>query len=302
LKDLIEKFLEHLRVEKGFSNNTIEAYMNDLGQLAKFAAEESAAENRQASWKNFSRQDMLAYLLFLKEKSYSDATKVRKVAAAKSFFAFLINDGKINENPTKNIESFKAGKALPGTLTISEIRALLEIPKNNFSLEGKRDCAMLELLYAGGLRVSELIDLNLGDIDFEVLTVRLSGKGGKERQVPIHTRCANSVKDYIQNIRPKLCKEPNEKALFLNARGGRLTRQGLWQKLKAYANEAGIATVITPHTLRHSFATHMLAGGADLRHVQEMLGHASITTTQVYTHLTSDFVRQQYNNSHPRAK
>jgi integrase/recombinase XerD len=169
-------------------------------------------------------------------------------------------------------------------------------------LEAKRDVAMLQLLYASGMRVSELIMLNLGDVDVTDGSVRCFGKGSKERIVPIHPRAAHLVDEYINNIRPKLLRDDEEQALFLNRRGERLTRQGLWQKLKEYAKGTGLKKDITPHTLRHSFATHMLSGGADLRYVQEMLGHANIATTQIYTHLTSEHVRNSYERAHPRAK
>lgn len=302
MKDEIVAFLNYLKVEKGFSSNTIDAYHNDLDQLSDFAGELGAKRNVIPSWVSFSRQDMLAYLLDLKERGYVVTTQIRKLAAAKSFFSFLFEEGKIKENPTENIDSPKVGKPLPDTLSISEVRQLLEQPTLQTTLEAKRDVAMLELLYASGMRVSEIISLNVDDVDTKDGYVKCFGKGSKERIIPIHPRATKIVRDYIADTRIKLLRGKDEQALFLNRRGDRLTRQGLWQKLKEYAKSAGLVKEITPHTLRHSFATHMLSGGADLRYVQEMLGHANISTTQVYTHLTSEHVRRSYEKAHPRAR
>jgi len=254
------------------------------------------------SWAGFKRQDMLAYLLSLKERGYVVTTIARKVAAAKSFFAFLLSEGQIKENPTENVSSPKVGKPLPDAISINQVRQLLAQPAENDAPEAKRDSAMLQLLYASGMRVSELVSLNLNDVNTTEGYVRCFGKGNKERIVPFHPRAAQALNDYIQEARPRLVRNDAEKALFVNQRGDRLTRQGLWQILKAYARSAGLGDKVTPHTLRHSFATHMLSGGADLRSVQELLGHANISTTQIYTHLTSEHVRNSYDKAHPRAK
>jgi integrase/recombinase XerD len=291
-----------LRVEKGFSNNTTMAYQNDLSQLADFAGTTAAKKGIMPGWEGFNRQDMLSYLLNLKERNYAVTTVARKVAAAKSFFGFLLSEGKIKTNPMDNISSPKVGKALPDTLSIAQVRELLAQPAKASAPEAKRDKAMLELLYASGMRVSELVNLNLADIDTGSGFVRPFGKGKKERMVPIYPGAAHSVDEYVKDVRPRFVHNGAEKALFVNQRGERLTRQGLWQILKGYAKSTGIERRITPHTLRHSFATHMLNGGADLRSVQELLGHANISTTQIYTHLTSDHIRQAYDKAHPRAK
>jgi len=214
----------------------------------------------------------------------------------------MVADGKIEDNPTQNIDSPKIGRALPKVISYSQAMLLLEQPSKKPPLEAKRDKAMLELLYASGMRVSELVSLNLGDVDTEGGSVRCFGKGNKERIVPIYPQAAQSVKSYLQEARPQMVRSADEKALFVNFRGKRLTRQGLWQILKGYAKSANLEVAITPHTLRHSFATHMLSGGADLRVVQELLGHANISTTQIYTHLTSEHIRRTYEKSHPRAK
>jgi len=302
MKEDIENFLNYLKVEKGFSENTVVAYRNDLNQLVTFAEQEAAKQNTELSWDNFGRQGMLSFILDLKEKTMAATTVARRVAAAKSFFTFLKDEGKISDNPIRDVPSPKIGKSLPKPVSIGQVRQLLEQPAKLETPEAKRDKAMLELLYASGMRVSELVSLDLDDIDVDGGYVRCFGKGHKERMIPIYPQAAQSVKEYIEQVHAKIARSPDEKALFLNLRGDRLTRQGFWQILKGYAKSAGLDAEITPHTLRHSFATHMLNGGADLRSVQELLGHANISTTQVYTHLTSEHVRRTYEKAHPRAK
>jgi integrase/recombinase XerD len=303
MREYIDNFLKYLVVEKGFSKNTEEAYRNDLSQLESFITEEAAKRGEKAGWDSFGRQEMLSYMLSLKEKRYASTTLARKIAAAKSFFKFLTDEHKVQQNPTENIASLKVGRALPKPISVAQARRLLEEPAKQTSPEARRDKAMLELLYASGMRVSELVALNMGDVDCPGGFVRCFGKGNKERMIPIYPRAAQSIEEYVKDARPQILQNKNdEKALFLNVRGERLTRQGLWQILKGYARDANIEAEVTPHTLRHSFATHMLNGGADLRMVQELLGHANISTTQVYTHLTSDHVRRTYDKSHPRAK
>jgi len=302
VKEDIERFLTYLSVEKGFSDNTLAAYHNDLAQLADFVEENANKRGQIPSWANFSRQELLTYQLNLKERNYADTTLARKVAAAKSFFKFMVSEGRLKENPTANVSSPNVRRQLPRPISHVEAMKLLEQPAKLSTPEAKRDSAMLALLYASGMRVSELMSLNLGDVDTENDFVRCFGKGHKERMVPIARRASLAVQEYIGEARPKLARSNAEKALFLNRRGDRLTRQGFWQILKGHAKAAGLEKEITPHTLRHSFATHMLNGGADLRSVQELLGHANISTTQVYTHLTSEHVRRTYEKSHPRAK
>jgi integrase/recombinase XerD len=298
MKEQIENFLHYLAVEKGYSEHTISAYHNDLNGLAEFADSQ-----RISNWAIFDRQHMLSYMLHLKERGYVATTIARKVAAARSFFGFMVAEGQIKTDPTENMSTPSVGKALPKPIPLDQVRLLLEQPTKLSTAEAKRDSAMLELLYASGMRISELVALNLGDVNTEGnYFVRCFGKGRKERIIPLYEKIATAVKTYVEEDRPKLAHGKQENALFLNARGDRLTRQGFWQKLKEYAKTAGLGSKISPHTLRHSFATHMLAGGADLRSVQELLGHANISTTQVYTHLTTDQVRRTYDKSHPRAK
>ncbi|MFC1950561.1 site-specific tyrosine recombinase XerD [Chloroflexota bacterium] len=302
MREDINSFLNYLTVEKGFSENTVVAYRNDLYQMASFAEEETVKRGLTPSWASFGRQEMLSYLLNLKDRNYAATTAARKVAAAKSFFSFMVTEGNIKDNPTLNLASPKIGKSLPKPISISQAMLLLEQPAKLSTPEAKRDKAMLELLYASGMRVSELVSLNVDDISIDAGNIRCFGKGHKERLIPIAPRAVQTTKEYLQEARSYRTRNDTEQALFLNARGERLTRQGLWQILKGYAKSAGLAKEITPHTLRHSFATHMLSGGADLRSVQELLGHANISTTQVYTHLTTEHVRRAYEKAHPRAK
>jgi integrase/recombinase XerD len=289
MKAAIEGFLNYLTVEK------------DLSQLASFAAEAAAKRGAIPSWASLSRQEVLSYLLNLKERNYAATTMARKVAAMRSFLEFMKSEGSIKENPAQDIASPKVGRALPKPISITQVRRLLDEPAKEARPEAKRDTAILHMLYASGMRVSELTSLNVNDIELKDGFVRCFGKGHKERIIPIAPRAVKTVTEYLAEVRPRLVANREEAALFLNARGERLTRQGLWQILKEYAKAVELAG-ITPHTLRHSFATHMLSGGADLRSVQELLGHANISTTQIYTHLTTDHIRRTYEQSHPRAK
>jgi len=298
----IEKFLAYLKAEKGLSDNTFFAYQNDLSQMTAFFEAEAQKNTLVPAWENVNRQSIIRYLLDLQEKRYAPTTRARKLAAARSFFKFLTSEGMLKEDPTRNLESLSVGRSLPKPISINQVRALLEQPGKHNSPEARRDEAMLQLLYASGMRVSELMSLDLDNINLVDGDVRCFGKGKKERLIPIHPQAIKVIDEYLAKARPQLVRSPEEKALFLNRRGERLTRQGFWQILKQYAKGAGITTPVTPHTLRHSFATHMLSGGADLRAVQELLGHANISTTQIYTHLTSEHVKRTYEKSHPRAK
>jgi integrase/recombinase XerD len=302
VREDIEKFLAYLRAEKGLAENTFFAYQNDLNQMTKFFEAETREKGLMPTWANVDRQAIMRFLLNLQEKRYAPTTRARKLAAARSFFKFLTTEGMIKENPTQNLESLSVGRSLPKPISITQVQALLEQPSKHNTPEAKRDEAMLQLLYASGMRVSELMSLNVEDVNIADGEVRCFGKGHKERIIPIHQRAASTVEEYVREARPRLARRREERAMFLNRRGERLTRQGFWQILKQYARAAGITVPVTPHTLRHSFATHMLSGGADLRAVQELLGHANISTTQIYTHLTSEHVRRTYQKAHPRAK
>lgn len=302
MRQEIQSFLNHLTIEKGFSPNSTDAYRNDLSQLADFVEELAMVQGYDPQWSAVDRNLLISYILNLKERNYAPATVARKVAAVKSFFDFLVAEGALRSDPTENLSSPKVGKSLPKPLSAAEVEALLEEPAKLSSPEAKRDRAMLELLYAGGMRVSELVSMNTSDLNLGAGFVRCFGKGSKERIIPIHRGAVEALEEYLTEARPPLLHNKEDEALFLNRRGERLTRQGFWLILKDYAKAAGIKREVTPHTLRHSFATHMLSGGADLRAVQELLGHANISSTQVYTHLTSEHVRQAYEKAHPRAK
>lgn len=300
MDETIGQFLNFLAVEKNASGNTLSAYRNDLGQLATFLKKRLGAG---FAWTQVGSKEVVAYVDDLRERGYKDATVARKVAASKSFYGFLAAEGMIENDPTEQLKSPQVGKSLPRALSPEEVDELLEQPARRNSPEAKRDKAMLELLYATGLRVSELVALDLTDVALESdpVTVRCTGKGDHDRVRPLHQRAVDELRQYIFHVRPKLVRNRRETALFVNRRGERLTRQGFWLILKNYAREAGLDKTITPHTLRHTFATHMLSGGMPLRNVQEALGHASISTTQVYTHLTDQQRRNEYDKAHPRA-
>ena len=298
----IENFLNFLAVEKGFSRNTVAAYRNDLQRLGDFLRENGHAFKEGLTWSQVHRNHIMDYILSLKDRQYSPATVARKVAAAKSFFNFLTAEGITRSNPTENLDTPKVGKSLPKTLTIDEVDKLLEQPQMKDTPSARRDRAMLELLYATGMRVSELVGLNVEHVNLQTGNVRCFGKGMKERILPIHNQAIQALHEYLSEGRPQLVQKPEERALFVNQRGQRLTRQGLWLIIKAYAQKANIKAAVTPHVLRHSFATHMLHRGTPLRNVQEFLGHANISTTQIYTHLTDDYMHREYEKAHPRAK
>jgi integrase/recombinase XerD len=290
-----------MTVERGVSPNTLAAYRNDLHQLTEFQESRSGRSDDALRWSDIGDDDIAAYVLHLHDLGYSDTTRARKVASTKSMFGFLIQEGEVQRNPTENLRSPRVGRSLPEALTVDEVERLLSAPNSQHTPESLRDRAMLELLYATGMRVTEMVSLDVDDIDLDNGTVRCLGKGGKERMIPIHPRAVEVVSAYMEQGRPDHEGKNSQRAAFLNRRGVRLTRQGFWLILKNYVKQVGLTQKITPHTLRHSFATHLLRGGAQLRHVQELLGHASITTTQVYTHLTSEHVRMEYDKAHPRA-
>ena len=304
MQQAIEDFLQHLVVERGFSQHTLDAYRNDLGQFADFLRDRfNGTSERSDVWNRVDLDLLNDYIADLRgRKGYRDTTTARKVAAIKSFFTFLAQNGVIEEPPTESLGSPRVGRALPKFLTEEEVDLLLREADKTGTAEGQRDANILELLYATGLRVSELVSLNVQDVDFEESYIRCWGKGSKERIVYAHDKALNGLQDYLSTSRMSLVGQNKEEAaLFVNHRGERLTRQWVWNILKTYSKRAGIDRKITPHTLRHSFATHLLQKGASLRHVQELLGHSSISTTQVYTHLTSEHLRDEYEKSHPRA-
>ncbi|MFQ6015666.1 MAG: site-specific tyrosine recombinase XerD [Anaerolineae bacterium] len=299
MRQKAQDFLNYLSVEKGYSPNTIAAYRNDLSQFSRYLAEEQGAD---VSWSLVNKDTIVNYILHLKEREYASSTVARKVAAIKSFFHFMVEDGLIKDDPTATLDSPKVKKYLPKALSEEEINLLLAEPAKDASAKGQRDRALMELLYATGMRVTELVSLNVDDLNLAEGNVRCMGKGAKERVLPIYPEAVRALEKYLEDGRRQLSKDDDERALFLNHRGGRLTRQGLWLIVKGHAEKIGMPNDITPHTLRHSFATHLLNGGADLRNVQQLLGHANIATTQVYTQVSTERLRQVYDESHPRAK
>lgn len=299
----IQEFLNYLIAEKGCSSNTIAAYQNDLTQFHAFLAERGPLKGA-ADWSIVTRDHLVNYIFFLKEREYASATVARKVAAMKSFCHFLLRTDVIADDPAEELDSPKVRKQLPNTLTPDEVDRLLAMPtRSGQTPKALRDVALLEVLYATGMRVSEVAQVTLDDLDLEGGTVRCVGKGNKERVMPLYAEAVGAVQAYLERGRPALVGgDAQERTLFLNPRGERLTRQGLWLIIKGYARELGLADRVTPHTLRHSFATHMLNGGAGLREVQKLLGHANISTTQVYTHISRERLREVYDEAHPRAR
>lgn len=298
----IQEFLDHLIAEKGCSANTIAAYQNDLTQFHAFLVEHGALK-QDTDWAALTRDDLVNYILFLREREYASATVARKVAATKSFCHFLLRTDVIDNDPAEELDSPKVKKQLPGTLTPAEVDRLLALPaQSGATPKALRDVALLEMLYATGMRVSEVAQVTLDDLDLEAGTVRCMGKGSKERVMPLYAEAIAAVRAYLEKGRAALLgANKQERTLFLNPRGEQLTRQGLWLIIKGYARQLGLEDRVTPHTLRHSFATHMLNGGAGLREVQKLLGHANISTTQVYTHISREHLREVYDRAHPRA-
>ena len=302
LDQSVRDFLVYLTTVKGFSSNTSEAYRSDITQLTQWLESPAGGSDDPQSWVDVSREQLLGYISHLKSREYAVTTIARKIAALKSFFSYMTVHGLIDTDPSEGLTSPKVGRSLPSPLGVEEVEVLLNQPRGNSAPEAMRASAMLEMLYATGMRVSELVSLSVVDVNLEEGYVRCRGKGYKERIIPIYPEAVRSLRAYIDEARPRLRRRRDEPALFLNRRGNRLTRQGFWLLLKGLAAEAGISHSITPHTLRHSFATHLLRGGAALRHVQELLGHSSISTTQIYTRLAHDQLRDEYDRAHPRAR
>ena len=301
----IEAFLSHLRAERGFSVNTVAAYRSDLAQLQ----EALTGGDRDVRWADVTQRDVEDARLSLGEQGYSGTSLARKVAAVRSFFRFLLEEGVIDTNPAERMQTRRPTRTLPDVLSEREVVRLLQAASERPGPEGVRDRVMLELTYAAGLRVSEVVGprgLELSALSLDGGWVRVYGKGGKERLAPVYPGIVRQITLYVGDARPQLLahaqrRGPVPSALFLNANGYPMTRQGYWFVLKKAAARAEITRKLTPHTLRHSFATHLLHGGAPLRHVQELLGHASIATTQIYTHLTDSQVREAFEHAHPRA-
>jgi integrase/recombinase XerD len=289
---LADQFTNHLRVERGLADNTIEAYSRDLTRFLQFLGK------TKLSPFDIAQENITDYIATL-QGNLSVRSIARNLSALKMFFRFLVSDGKIKGNPARRLGVPKLPQRLPEILTVHEVEILLSQPTVS-THQGQRDKAMLELLYATGLRVSELVGLRVSNINLEAGYVRTVGKGSKERMIPMGEKALESLRLYLSNGRIGLLKKRSSPYLFINSRGKPLTRQGFWKIIKRYRTISGIKKEITPHILRHSFATHLLEGGADLRSVQIMLGHADISTTQIYTHITRERLKQIHEKYHPR--
>jgi len=291
----ISSFLTHVKVEKGLSSNTVSAYRRDLVKFDVFA------QKRKLSLEGVSRDDLVDFLAGLYRMNLESRTVARHLVTLRNFFRFAQIQELISTDPTINLESPKIRRSLPGYLRMEEVERLLEQPDSTTAL-GLRDRAMLEILYSTGLRVSELIGLRVSDLDSKVGCVRCVGKGDKERIVPVGRKALVIVEKYLRDARPKLLgRLRGSPTLFVNRRGVSLSRVGVWKILSGYGKRAGLRVSLTPHMLRNSFATHLLERGADLRSVQLMLGHADISTTQIYTHVVEERLKQIYKAHHPRA-
>ena len=291
---LVEGFRDYLALEAGHSAHTVENYLRDIRRLVQFA------EMRRAKTPGAVTRTMLRDFVFtLKDLGLSPATIRRQVSATHTYFGFLIGEGHLDLDPSDRLETPRKGRALPEVLTVKEVEAMLAAPSADHPLAW-RDRALLELGYGAGLRVTELCTLCLNDLLLGDGLVRVFGKGGKERLVPIGRKLIGPVSIYLNQTRPMLDRGKSEGRVLLNARGGPLSRVGAWGIIKRVADAAGIKRRVTPHTLRHSFATHLLEGGADLRAVQEMLGHVDLSTTQIYTHVDREYLRSVHRQFHPR--
>ena len=290
----LREYLDHLRVERGLSPNTLEAYGRDLARLEAFA------RSRRRALLSLRQADITEFIGSLRERGLSARSVARAVHASRGLFRFAVREGRIEADPMENLKAPRAFKALPRFLTPAQIEALLAAPDVSTPV-GLRDRAILEVLYATGLRVSELIGLRTADLDLQVGLLTCFGKGRKERLVPLGQMARGWVERYLAEARDRLARGRSLPILFLSNRGGRLSRMGLWGIVRRHAVKAGVQSVLTPHVLRHSFATHLLERGADLRALQAMLGHADISTTQIYTHVTRERLRKVYDQFHPRA-
>lgn len=292
--DDVARYGAYLAEEKHASQNTISSYLRDVNQFGSYL------ENNQGCGLRDATQEMVQeYMNWMQGRGKSAASVTRFLASVKSFYSFLLAEGVVAANPAKGVTSAKVERKYPEILTAKEVELFLEQPQC-VDAKGFRDHAMLELLYATGIRVSELISLNMEDLNLAAGFIRCASKG-KERIIPLYHTAVKALQDYVRNVRPQLIADSGEEALFVNMNGERMSRQGFWKIIKYYQEKAGIEKDITPHTLRHSFAVHLLENGADLRSIQEMLGHADISSTQIYTHVVKRQLKDVYQKAHPRA-
>lgn len=294
IEPIIDSFITWILIEKGLSEQTIESYTHDLRQYTEFLSENSID--------SFSEEDtyiILKHMIDLRDKGLSAASRSRHLVTIRSLYRYLYVEKILSKDPAKLIDFPKSGLKLPDTLSVQEVRQLLDAPDRAKS-KGKRDAAMFELLYAAGLRVSELVNIKMTSLNLDASFIRVFGKGSKERIIPIGNYARERIEDYLKASRPYLLKSYVSEYLFVARAGKPMTRQGFWKMLNKYALIAGINKKISPHTLRHSFATHLLEGGADLRVVQMMLGHSDISTTQIYTHISKEHLKKIHAEFHPR--
>ena len=289
----LKLFFEFLENDKKLSNNTLQSYKRDLKQFRRYI------EGCEIPYNRVNEETMKNYIEYLEELGKKPSTISRCIASIRSFYQYVLKKGKIKNDPTLHIQSPKIEKRVPCVLTSKEVELLLEQPKN-VDLKGIRDKAMLEFAYATGMRVTEIISLDIDDVDFKNACVNCR-KANKQRTIPLGQMSLKALKDYVDNARDILLKDENEKALFVNVNGKRLTRQGFWKIIKYYKEQAHITKDITPHVLRHSFATHLLQNGADLKSIQLMLGHSDISSTQVYMQFQDEGIKNIYQKAHPRA-
>ncbi len=293
MSDLVSAYEAYLKTEKRASANTVSSYLRDIHQYAAAMLEKGLDLSDAVT------EDVAEYTASLTRQGKSPATVTRSLASIKSFYQYLLNEGVVDRNPAKGVTPAKVERKLPQVLTGKEVELFLEQPECT-DLKGYRDRAMLELLYATGIRVSELIDLDVDDLNLPGSVLKCYSKG-RERIIPLYPAAVRALSEYVHNIRPQLVESVDETALFVNMSGERMSRQGFWKLIKYYQEKAGIQKDITPHTLRHSFAAHLLENGADLRSIQEMLGHADISSTQIYSKLLNQKIKDVYKKAHPRA-
>ena len=292
---IISSYISYLAGARGFSLNTVSAYESDIKQFVSFI------HKRNKNIEQLGKLDISDYIHYISKPGIASTTLSRKISSLRNFFRFLMEEGLVKDDPTLALESPQIVRRLPSVLDVEEIERILEQPDINDPF-GLRDRAELELLYACGLRISELLDLKIEDIDFNESFLICYGKGDKERIIPIGRYALDFLTLYIGKVRGKLDKGKADGIIFLNKRGGKISRMGFWKRFKNYCIKAGISKRVTPHTFRHSFATHLLEGGADLRVVQTLLGHNDISTTQIYTHITKDYLSKVISDYHPRGK
>lgn len=294
MKCEIQEFIGYLHNTRGTSKNTEISYERDLRKLEQFLMREGIQDVDQVT-----TTILNSYIMYMEREQFAPSSISRSIASIRAFFQYLCQKNGWKENPAETLKAPKIEKKMPGILSVEEVDLLLQQPKAN-TAKGIRDRAMLELLYATGIRVSELISLNLGDFNAAGGFIRCESRG-KERMIPLYHTAIKAIQDYVKNVRPQLISDSSEDALFVNMNGERMSRQGFWKIIKFYQEKAGIQKDITPHTLRHSFAVHLLENGADLRSIQEMLGHADISSTQIYTHVIKRQLKDVYQKAHPRA-